>query len=88
MLVRREKPTKPRNRDQLSALTLFLQLFDQDFFEKMQISPKRLRFLKKIEDLKKIVLDYTYRARWPEGLLCFNNSMDCLKFKNLNCAKF
>ena len=58
MLVRREKPTKPRNRDQLSALTLFLQLFqvfDQDFFEKMQISPKRLRFLKKIEDLKKIV---------------------------------
>ena len=53
MLVRREKPTKPRNRDQLSALTLFLQLFDQDFFEKMQISPKRLRFLKK--DCKKIV---------------------------------
>ena len=55
MLVRREKPTKPRNRDQLSALTLFFKLFDQDFFEKMQISPKRLRFLKKIEDLKKIV---------------------------------
>ena len=44
MLVRREKPTKPRNRDQLSALTLFLQLFDQDFFEKMQISPKDCDF--------------------------------------------
>ena len=33
-------------------------------------------------------LDYTCRARWPEGLLCLNNSTDCLKFENLNCAKF
>ena len=34
------------------------------------------------------LLDYTYRARWPEGLLCLNNSTDCLKLKNLNCANF
>ena len=36
----------------------------------------------------KFLLDYTCRARWPEGLLCLNNSTDCLKFENLNCAKF
>ena len=69
MLVRREKPTKPRNRDQLSALTLFLQLFDQDFFEKMQISPKRLRFLKKIEDLKKIVKKIVKRSEFSWEML-------------------
>ena len=69
MLVRREKPTKPRNRDQLSALTLFLQLFDQDFFEKMQISPKRLRFLKKIEDLKKIVKKIVKRLEFSWKML-------------------
>ena len=79
MLVRREKPTKPRNRDQLSALTLFLQLFDQDFFEKMQISPKRLRFLKKIEDLKKIVKKIVKRSEfsWKR---CENSIFDTLYY--------
>ena len=62
MLVRREKPTKPRNRDQLSALTLFFTTLwsrflrkDADFSEKIAISKKDWRFKKDCKkDCKKI----------------------------------
>ena len=63
------------------------------FFCRSQRAIKRLHYSEKFPDfvlssagLDK--LDYTCRARWPEGLLCLNNSTDCLKFENLNCAKF